>query len=126
LPASPLAFNLSINDDDYNQFDRKAEDNDARLMEMLAAQQAHRDDTSVPGDDEAIILDNKLSQEDKKRLLQKSLHTAASNGDIERVRRLVEGEAKNLIDINAADEEGTAPLIYASCFVGLRTIRDQN
>lgn len=86
-------------------------------MEMLAAQAAHREDGSAGGDENAVISDKKFSEEEKKSLLQKSLHMAASNGDVERVRRLVTGKAKSYIDINAADEEGTAPLIYASCFV---------
>ena len=86
-------------------------------MEMLAAQAAHREDESVPGDEESVLSDKSLPEGEKKRLLQKSLHMAASNGDIERVRRLVEGKARTYIDLNAADEEGTAPLIYASCFV---------
>ena len=117
-PVSPLAFNLSITDDDeHNRFTKTAEDNDTRLMEMLAAQAAHREDESVPGDEEAVLSDKSLPEGEKRRLLQKSLHMAASNGDIERVRRLVEGKAKTYIDLNGADEEGTAPLIYASCFV---------
>jgi len=41
---------------------------------------------------------------------------AASNGDVQRVRKLVEGKAKQYVDVNMPDEEGTAPLIYASCF----------
>ena len=88
-----------------------------RLMEMLAAQAAHREDGSAAGDEDSITLDKRLSDVEKKTMLQKSLHMAASNGDIERVSRLVNGSAKEYIDVNAPDEEGTAPLIYASCFV---------
>ena len=86
-------------------------------MEMLAAQAAHREDGSSAGDEKAIISNKKLSEDEKKIMLQKALHMAASNGDVERVRRLVGSNVKEYIDINAADEEGTAPLIYASCFV---------
>ena len=85
-------------------------------MAMLAAQAAHREDDG--GDEEAIISDKKLAEKEKSTLLQKSLHMAASNGDVGRVRRLVNEQAREYIDINAADEEGTAPVIYASCFVG--------
>ena len=87
-------------------------------MEMLAAQAAHREDSSIPGDEELIISDKKMSAQEKSSLLSKTLHMAASNGDIERVKRLVGGKASQFIDVDAADEEGTAPLIYASCFVG--------
>ncbi|MCJ1417517.1 hypothetical protein MMC32_003861 [Xylographa parallela] len=118
IPASPLAFKLSIDDNGYgdHQFGRTAEDNDNRLMEMLAAQAAHREDGSSVGDEDSVALNPKLSDEEKKKTLQKSLHMAASNGDVERVRRLVAGDPRKYVDVNGADEEGTAPLIYASCF----------
>ena len=120
VTASPLAFNLSIADDDGDEsFVRQAEDSDTRLMAMLAAQAAHREDGSTTGDEEAILSSKKLSDAQKKETLQKTLHMAASNGDVDRVQRLVSGDARPYIDINAADEEGTAPLIYASCFVSI-------
>ena len=86
-------------------------------MEMLAAQAAHRGEGSAEADEDSILTSKDLSEEDKKSILQKSLHNAASNGDVERVRRILQGKAKGYIDINAPDEEGTAPIIYASCFV---------
>ncbi|MCJ1294529.1 hypothetical protein MMC34_006087 [Xylographa carneopallida] len=118
MPTSPLAFKLSLDDNGYgdHQLGRTAEDNDNRLMEMLAAQAAHREDGSNAGDEDSVALDPKLSDEEKKMTLQKSLHMAASNGDVERVRRLVVGNPRKYVDVNVADEEGTAPLIYASCF----------
>lgn len=96
----------------------RLEDSDARLMEMLAAQATHRevDEAAGAGEDE-IATDDQLSVEEKRDLLQKSLNMAASNGDVERVRKLVGGKAKDYIDVNMPDEEGTVPLIYASCFV---------
>lgn len=86
-------------------------------MEMLAAQAAHREDDFAAGDEDLIVADRRLSNAEKQTLLQKSLQMAASNGDTERVSRLVNGSAKEFIDVNASDEEGTVPLIYASCFV---------
>lgn len=86
-------------------------------MEMLAAQAAHREDGSVAEDESSIVANKKLSDQEKKEMLQKSLNMAASNGDVDRIQRLVNGDTKDYIDINAPDEEGTAPLIYASCFV---------
>jgi hypothetical protein len=91
-------------------------------MAMLAAQAAHREDSGSAGDEQAIISDKKMSAEEKTTLLQKTLHMAASNGESERVRKIVNGPAKEFININAADEEGTAPLIYASCFVCRRSL----
>ena len=117
--VSPLAFNLSLDQEPLrsDSFSHMAAD-DSRLMEMLAAQAAHRTDEAVAGNEEVILANDALSEADKTTILQKSLHMAASNGDIDRVNRLVSGTAKQYIDINAADEEGSAPLIYASCFVG--------
>lgn len=119
IPPPPLAFNLSLDDDrdhDDNATQR-LEDNDARLMEMLAAQAAHREDGSAAGDEEAIAADKKLSDTEKKAMLQKSLHNAASNGDVDQVGRVLQRPARKFVDINGPDEEGTAPIIYASCFV---------
>lgn len=119
--AQPLKFsNLSLEDSMYD-VDMPAPshvENDSRLMEMLAAQAAHRDG-SASEDEDAIATNGKLSTEEKKEMLQRTLNMAASNGDVERIHRLLNGEAKEFVDINASDEEGTAPLIYASCFVSL-------
>lgn len=119
MPAQPLAFNLSLDDDrdDNGDATQQLEDNDTRLMEMLAAQAAHREDGSAAGDEEAIAADKKLSDTEKKAMLQKSLHNAASNGDVDQVGRVLQGSARKYVDINGPDEEGTAPIIYASCFV---------
>ena len=115
---SPLAFNLSLNEEPLrsDSFGHIAAD-DSRLMEMLAAQAAHRTDEAAAGNEEKILADAALPELDKTLILQKSLHMAASNGDIDRVNRLITGRAKAYIDVNAADEEGSAPIIYASCFV---------
>ena len=119
MPAQPLAFNLLLdeNGDDDAMSAQRLEDNDTRLMEMLAAQAAHREDGSAAGDEEAIVADKKMSDPEKKIMLQKSLHNAASNGDVDQVGRLLKGAARKYVDINGPDEEGTAPIIYASCFV---------
>jgi uncharacterized protein (DUF4213/DUF364 family) len=88
-------------------------------MEMLAAQAAHREVESLGADEDAIASDEKLSESEKKDILQRSLNMAASNGDVDRVHKLVQGKAKDYVDVNMPDEEGTVPLIYASCFVRL-------
>jgi hypothetical protein len=85
-------------------------------MEMLAAQAAHRDG-SASEDEDAVASNTKLSDAEKKDILQKALNMAASNGDVERIEKILSGRAKSFVDVNAPDEEGTAPLIYASCFV---------
>ncbi|KAL9628772.1 MAG: hypothetical protein Q9204_005672, partial [Flavoplaca sp. TL-2023a] len=117
MPAQPLAFNLSLDDPTYDEeITHKIEDGDSRLMEMLAAQAAHRDDEAAAGNEDQVVADKNLSDIEKKEVLQKSLHMAASNGDVERVRRLLKDKARSFIDVNATDEEGRAPIMYASCF----------
>ncbi|KAL8698498.1 MAG: hypothetical protein Q9224_001824 [Gallowayella concinna] len=117
MPAQSLAFNLSLDDPTYDEeTNYRIEDSDTRLMEMLAAQTAHREDEATVGNEDQVIADKKLSENEKKAILQKSLHMAASNGDVERVNKVLQGKAKTFIDVNAADEEGRAPITYASCF----------
>ena len=122
--AKPLQFNnLSMDDNGFEDdlTTQKVQDSDSRLMEMLAAQAAHRDG-SASEDEDAVTSNEKLTSEEKSDILQKALNMAASNGDTERIERILNGKAKQYVDIDAPDEEGTAPIIYASCFVsnGLR------
>lgn len=121
--AQPLQFNnLSLDDpDEYGavlttQKFGGTVDSEERLMEMLAAQAAHRDG-SASEDEDTVASNEKLSEAEKKETLQKALNMAASNGDMERIQRLLKGKAREFVDPNAPDEEGTAPIIYASCFV---------
>ncbi|KAJ5327589.1 hypothetical protein MYU51_009331 [Penicillium brevicompactum] len=123
IAAKPLSFNLALDDHSHDSehelrthYGRELEDSDARLMEMLAAQAAHREVDSLSADEETIAADEKLTDDEKRDILQKSLNMAASNGDVDRVRKLVQGQARTYVDVNKPDEEGTVPLIYASCF----------
>lgn len=121
MPAQPVSFNLSLDDHGYDDeiTTQRLEDNDSRLMEMLASQAAHREDESIVGDEDTVPTNKDIPEAKKRAVLQRLLHMAASNGDLERVRKLLHGAAKNYVDVNAPDEEGTAPIIYASCFVSL-------
>ncbi len=117
--AKPLQFNnLSLDDEGFDDdlTAQKIGDSDTRLMEMLAAQAAHRDGSATQ-DEDAVASDDKMSDTEKKETLQRLLNMAASNGDVDRIERILTGKAKGFVDIDAPDEEGTAPLIYASCFV---------
>ncbi len=122
--AKPLQFNnLSLDDPDptfdghINIAQRGREsDADDRIMEMMAARAAQQD-SSLDEDPDVIVESKTLSEDKKKEQLQKILQMAASNGDSERVGKILEGKARTYVDLDKADEEGTAPLIYASCFV---------
>lgn len=117
--AKPLNFgNLSLNDADYEQDVTKGpKDSDARLMEMLQAQAAAHQAGQGLEDEQAVANDDKLTDSEKKDMLQRALTMAASNGDVAKVKKLLSGRAKSFADVNASDEDGTPPLIYASCFV---------
>jgi len=86
---------------------------------MLAAQAALRESgLGLSGEsEEEIAASATLTTTQKRDALQKALNMAASNGDTERVQKLLSPQIRDYVDVNAPDEEGTSPLIYASCFV---------
>jgi len=84
---------------------------------MLATQARNtQDDSVVESAEDDVVNDKKLSDGEKRQMLQDYLFMAASNGDSARVQRLVRGKAALYVDVNAVDSEGTPPLVYASCF----------
>ncbi|GAB7355402.1 hypothetical protein MBLNU459_g5920t1 [Dothideomycetes sp. NU459] len=115
--ARPSNFNLSLHEPDYDDAQRDIADHDSRLAQMLAAQTKVHDDGDAAEDaEENILKDKQLSDGEKRHMLQDFLFMAASNGDAERVARLVRGKGALYIDVNAVDSEETPPLVYASCF----------
>lgn len=118
IVAKPLKFSdLSLDDKNYDEeLTRGIADSDTRLMEMLAAQAAHNSGAGLD-DGDAIATNDKLSDQEKRDMLQKVLNMAASNGNVEQVNKILKGKARDYVDVNAQDEDGTPPLIYASCFV---------
>lgn len=123
--AKPLQFsNLTLDDPNYDEdLTKGIPDSDTRLMQMLAAQAQHLGGEAF-GDVNAIATDDKLSDDEKKSMLQKVLIMSASNGDLDNVNKILTGKAREFVDINAPDDEGTPALVYASCFVRQRTHTD--
>lgn len=113
LPTKPLEFDLDLNS---NQRGPSAAESESRLGEMQQQQARLKDSNNGGGNEDSIIKDENLSEAEKKDILQNALNLAASNGDTETVERLVTGKAKDYVDVNAPDNEGTPPLIYAACF----------
>ncbi|CAG8517476.1 5342_t:CDS:2 [Racocetra fulgida] len=67
-------------------------------------------------ENEKLILSNSsLSEEEKKAKINSIFSRAASNGNAEKVSRMLD-TVREYIDIDAQDEEGTTPLVYAACF----------
>jgi len=88
---------------------------------MLASQARLRGSGWEAGED-AILTSDDLSEADKRTTLQDLLAMAASNGETERVKRLLTGPAKEYVDINTPDADGNVPIIYASCFGHFDTV----
>ncbi|KAL1586000.1 hypothetical protein WHR41_04907 [Cladosporium halotolerans] len=113
--AKPTNFNLSLHEpDDSDLFDGNDE---ARMAQMLNLQ-SHQGDGEDAGEaaEEDVLRDDQMSRDQKAKALQDFLFMAASNGDAQRVQRLVRGSASDLVEIDAVDAEGTPPIVYASCF----------
>src|SRR5688500_1080421 len=97
--AKPLEFSeLSLEDPTYDVLSTRPTSSDARRMERLAAQGAQ---SAGPGSgDEDAIADEKRPEGEKRDLLQRALNMAASNGDVDRVRKILSGKARPFVDVN--------------------------
>jgi hypothetical protein len=84
-------------------------------MLNLQTRQSDAEDAGEAAEEE-VLRDDQLSRDQKAKALQDFLFMAASNGDAQRVQRLVRGAASDLVGIDAVDAEGTPPIVYASCF----------
>ncbi|KAI7877820.1 hypothetical protein K492DRAFT_212796 [Lichtheimia hyalospora FSU 10163] len=64
------------------------------------------------------VMDRNDWDDDKKRAkMNKMFSRAVSSGDVDRVTQLLSNDrTKEYIDVNAKDEDGATPLIYAACF----------
>ena len=71
----------------------------------------------------AILDDTNLPIVEKGKELQELFSRAASNGDLRCVQAILHGPARQLIDIDAADEDGITPLIHAACFCHAEVVR---
>jgi len=74
----------------------------------------------------AVVDDSHLSREEKSMQLQSLFSRAASNGDIRCVRSMLQGSAREFIDVDGEDEEGIPPLIHAACFGHADVVRACN
>ena len=131
-PARALTFDLQLDTPAYDDSETFAriQDGDARLMEMVARQERYGEErlTGLTGegadDPDVIAGDEEMGDAEKREVLQRGLNMAASNGDVARIRKLVNGRAKTFVDVNQEDAEGTPPLIYASCFGHSEVVRE--
>lgn len=113
-----LTFDLKLDSPAMDdEIQARLEDSERGFMNNILSTRPVVTKPNDEGDnDDATSLDEKLSKEEKSTILQRGLNMASSNGDTGRVRNLVNGAAKQYIDVNKPDDEGTVPIIYASCF----------
>lgn len=115
--TKPLSFSELTLEDNYGpDLIKGGPESETRLMEMLAAQASHAA-VAAFDDEDTIAADEHRSNEEKKDILQRTFFMACSNGNLESVNRILNGKAREYVDINATDDEGTPAIIYASCFV---------
>lgn len=125
----------------YDEMARHMEDNYKELSGILGAQQLAVNPSSIasledegatdtasssrsssgvlPFDDERIVDQSDVDDSVKRIKMNKLFSRAASSGDLERLELFISGDGnkyKQYIDVNVKDEDGTTPLIYASCF----------
>ncbi|KAI9225486.1 MAG: hypothetical protein DHS80DRAFT_20284 [Piptocephalis tieghemiana] len=62
-----------------------------------------------------ILGPTKMSEQEKRNRLNGIFARVCSNGDIDQVDAILR-DCKPWIDLNAQDDDGTTPLIYATCF----------
>ncbi|KAI8366680.1 uncharacterized protein BYT42DRAFT_618186 [Radiomyces spectabilis] len=68
-------------------------------------------------DENSLVERSDLDADTRKSKMTKLFYRAASSGDLPKVTRLLsEDRYRQWIDIDAKDDDGTTPLIYAACF----------
>ncbi|KAF9208482.1 hypothetical protein BGZ49_008667 [Haplosporangium sp. Z 27] len=66
-------------------------------------------------DDPRGIIERSISDDEKKAKISTLFARAASNGDLNRIIDILDN-FRDWVDINTHEEDGSTPLIYASCF----------
>ncbi|KAG0337267.1 hypothetical protein BG000_005621 [Podila horticola] len=103
-PTSPTEDRLELLHDSFDQ-----------LSQLEATQSLSFEFDREQLDDPNSILERIISDDEKKLKLSKMFSRAASNGDMNRIADMLD-HCRQWIDIEAQDEDGTSPLIYAACF----------
>ncbi|KAI7878498.1 hypothetical protein K492DRAFT_132656 [Lichtheimia hyalospora FSU 10163] len=74
------------------------------------------DDNTDLEDDDTLIHRADLDDATKRRKMTKLFCRAATTGDVDKVTQWLDEPYRAYIDIDARDQDGTTPLIYAACF----------
>ncbi|KAI8089111.1 uncharacterized protein BX664DRAFT_385654 [Halteromyces radiatus] len=124
----------------YDQITQHMEQNYKELSEILGSQHLvsdsiaslDDDDESASSttsaitlfDDERIVDQPNIDESTKRIKMNKLFSRAASSGDLEKLTMFLnQVKYRQYIDINVKDEDGTTPLICASCFGKLEIVQ---
>ncbi|KAI8070636.1 uncharacterized protein B0P05DRAFT_550513 [Gilbertella persicaria] len=90
----------------FDEMSRHLAESNKQILEMFSAT------TSTTS-----ICSQQQQEEDPEKKYTALFARSASNGDVEKVKSmLADASIRPLIDVNALDQDGTPPLIYAACF----------
>ncbi|KAK9239067.1 hypothetical protein V1525DRAFT_399073 [Lipomyces kononenkoae] len=110
---------------DPDDDDERVRESTRRLQLMLSATPPAPSEEENQISVDELLHDSNTTAEEKRQMLQHMFIVAASNGDMERIRRiLLEQDASAYVDVNMPDEEGTCGLIYAACFGHADVVRE--
>ncbi|KAK9355208.1 hypothetical protein V1523DRAFT_376178 [Lipomyces doorenjongii] len=113
--VSKLGGSRGVIDDDDD--DERVRESTRRLQLMLSATPPGPSEDENQMSVDEVLHDLTTTAEEKRQTLQHLFIVAASNGDMDRIRRILEeADARGYVDVNMPDDEGTCALIYAACF----------
>ncbi|KAI8072771.1 hypothetical protein BC940DRAFT_316235 [Gongronella butleri] len=105
----------------YDEMSQRLQESYKQLSEMIGSRESStattNDDSDTDDNDDNDDQWLELEDEAKKKTkLAKVFWRACSSGDSEKVQKLLNDPFRPFIDVNNKDDDGTTPLIYASCF----------
>lgn len=98
----------------FDEMSQRMAESNRQISEMLSSTTSASSAHSL--DDDFDVDDDPTADQDGKKWTA-LFARAASNGDVAKVSEMLSDEStRQHIDINARDNDGTPPLIYAACF----------
>ncbi|RHZ49602.1 hypothetical protein Glove_519g87 [Diversispora epigaea] len=112
--AKSLKFDKDTNLED-NENNENNDSTQKKIEDIFDSQTSDPLFLDPLGDETSIINSTTLSEEEKRTNINCLFSRAASNGNVEKVNEMLK-TSREYIEIDAQDDEGTTPLIYAACF----------
>lgn len=100
----------------FDEMSQRMAESNRQISEMLSSTTSASSSHSLDEDYEEEEEEEEQGDQENKKWTS-LFNRAASNGDVIKVKEMLSDEnIKQYIDINARDNDGTPPLIYAACF----------